>query len=70
MKKTLGIAVVALFAFGLSSCVKDYDCNCTTTVTVNGQSTTSSSTVTVKGNKKVAEEACKAFENSTTTCTI
>lgn len=60
MKKLALLAVVA-FAFGATSCKKEYTCECT--VTVGGVSTTSSTT-SGKLSKSDAETWC---EGSTTT---
>lgn len=54
MKKFLLIAVVIVA--GLSSCKKDYTCECTTSV--SGSDDISAST-TINASKKDAEEACE-----------
>ncbi len=68
MKKIIAIAAMAVLV--LSSCKKDYTCECTTTG--NGQTATASSTV--KATKKDAKEACESGSSSasgyTTTCAI
>ena len=54
MKKVLGIAAIALFAFSFASCKKDYTCTCT-------DSTGTVTKVTYEKVKKAdAEEACSA----------
>lgn len=56
MKKTILIATMALFVF--ASCKKNRTCECTT---VNG-SNTSVENITIKDNKKGAEEACDLLD--------
>lgn len=58
MKKILLVAVVAGFA--MTSCKKNYTCECT--VTAGGQTTTTSSTAKLK--KKDAETWCTAQKGS------
>ncbi len=70
MKKVFTfIAAVAIVA-SLSSCKKDYTCDCT--VTAAGISTTSSSAITAK--KSDAESACDAMATTvagvTKTCEL
>ncbi len=72
MKKVFAICAVALFAVSFSSCKKDYTCDCTTTESITGTTTTSSSTI--NATKADAEEACDAmdltFGTSTTECEL
>lgn len=68
MKKTLLIAVIA---FAITSCKKNYTCTCTST----GGGTTSSVSVTVRDTKKNAKAECEQPPTSnglgsTTTCKI
>lgn len=62
MKKTLLVLSIATFALGLTSCVKDYDCECVTTTTINGNTTTNTHVENVKGTKKTSKVACDAFD--------
>jgi hypothetical protein len=68
MKKIL--AITALGVLSLTSCKKDYTCECTTTA--SGLSATV--TTTIKDTKKNAEDACSAknatANGATTTCSI
>ncbi len=70
MKKVLFVAAIAAFAFGATSCKKDYTCECSTTV--NGETfTTSAEYKDVK--KKDAEDSCEAANSAggaTTTCSL
>ena len=54
MKKTLSI--IALGMILLSSCSKDYTCECTT----NGEITPTVTTETIKASKKKATSDCEA----------
>lgn len=66
MKKVLAIACVGMFAFGLTSCKKDYTCECT----YNGQVIASE---TAKMKKKDAEEWCEGSSSAggaTVTCSL
>jgi hypothetical protein len=68
MKKLMMIAAVG-GVFALTSCKKDWTCECTTTG--NGSSVSASTTVTAT--KKDAEAACNSSVTSggyTTTCAI
>lgn len=64
MKKLLVAAAAGLFV--LTSCVKDYTCECT--YTYDNVSTTSSTTLT--GKKKDVETACKNGSSTYTVCTV
>lgn len=70
MKKlVLSIAALSLVATTMTSCKKDYTCECT--VTVLGMTTTSSTTI--NDTKKNAEDKCSATASSagaTATCKI
>lgn len=58
MKKLLLVAAVAMFA--MTSCKKDYTCECTSTVGQNGSTTSSTSTTTLKAKKADAKKACES----------
>lgn len=60
MKNLLLVAAV-LFTVSLVSCKKDHTCECVTTI--DGTSTTTSTTINDK--KSDAEEACNALDSST-----
>ncbi len=71
MKKlALSIAALALVATTMTSCKKDYTCECT----VSGSGVTGGGTTTIKDTKKNAEEACEKLSSTafgiTTTCKI
>ena len=61
MKKLFILATVCCFAFGLTSCKKEYTCTCT--VTATGYSASASGTF--KDTKKNAEKACDDLGVST-----
>ena len=64
MKKSV-LLVAALFIVGISmsSCNKDYKCQCSKTYTTgNGSSTTNYSNYTYNDNKVRANDRCKANE--------
>ncbi len=61
MKKSGLLAATGILFLGMSSCIKDYDCNCVTTDPDGG--TTANSTV-VKGTKKTSETACDLLDNT------
>lgn len=63
MKKVLAVAAVALFIFSMTSCKKEWTCECT--VTSGGTSTTASAT-TEKMTKSDAKDQCEA-DNGTQT---
>ena len=65
MKKVLLIAAVA--AFAMTSCKKDRTCECTTTDTTGGVTTTVVYTLTQKSTKKGAKAWCEAYPKGTTT---
>jgi hypothetical protein len=56
MRKLLFLSAVVV-AIGLTSCKKEYTCECVSTETVSGATTTSS--VTIKGKKDEAKEDCE-----------
>jgi len=67
MKKTLLLAVAAVFVLGATSCKKDRTCECCTTFL--GQTACAESTI--KETKKKAEEACeKGNVAGVSTCKI
>ncbi len=64
MLKIIGIAAVGIIA--LSSCKKDYNCECRT-----GDETAIITTSTIKGKNLVdAQTACSNKTNANTTCNI
>lgn len=66
MKKVLSFAAAAVFVFGLSSCKKDYTCECT----ANGQVI---ATQTANMKKKDAETWCEgsaSYPGTTVTCSL
>ena len=63
MKKKMFFVAAAVAVLSLSSCKKDYTCECTTSL---GGITTSAST-TINDTKSNAEEAC---ENGSSTSTV
>ncbi len=74
--KKLGMLAAAFFMVaGMSSCIKDYDCNCKSTA--SDGTVTESSTV-VKGTKKTSETLCNELDSEvgsgefkiTTDCSI
>lgn len=71
MKKIASIAVIALFAFGFTSCKKDYACECK--ITSNGVATTVTG-ASAKMKKGEAEDLCnkgdmKVDDKNFTECT-
>ena len=64
MKKALLIAAVA--GFVMTSCKKDYTCECTTTV----GTITSTSSTTINGKKDDVKTACEKSNSSSTTLGI
>jgi hypothetical protein len=67
MKKLLLVGAFATFGvLALSSCKKDYTCECKTTV----GSLTSTSTSTINGKKKDAKEACDKKDSSITGASV
>ena len=73
MKKLLLVAAVA--AFTMTSCKKDYTCECTTSVSILGVTTSATASTTIKDTKKKAKETCEKgtvsnSAGSTTTCKI
>ena len=65
MKKVLIAASLAAIAF--TSCQKERDCTCTTTVL--GQTTTTVTTIP-KGSKSDQKEACESFNGGVITCEL
>ena len=63
MKKVILFAVAGIFAFGLSSYKKDWDCDCKS---ANPNLTTTGETY-VNVSKKDATNACDAYETSSKT---
>lgn len=71
MKKlVLSIAALALVATTMTSCKKEYDCECT----VSGSGVTGGGITKIKDTKAKAKEACEALSSTafgiTTTCAI
>lgn len=67
MKKFILVAAVATFALGMTSCKKDYTCDCS--YTSGGQTYTSSSTIK-NAKKSDAKTACTALQIGGYTCTL
>ncbi|MCH9823096.1 hypothetical protein N8085_01330 [Salibacteraceae bacterium] len=66
MKKMLMIAAAGLMIAGMTSCKKDYVCECTfTSAFISG-----SSSETINDTKKNAEEKCEGYNDTGVTCTI
>jgi hypothetical protein len=66
MKRTLLIAAVAGLAMTMSSCKKEYTCECTVTTYSQGQSTTTTATSTSGKMKKAdADTWCNNGDSST-----
>lgn len=72
MKKYLSLIAAGALIFGLTSCKKDWNCECKTTY--SDGSTTTFTTLIPKQTKKDAETACNALEtpigSGTTDCTL
>ncbi len=67
MKKVLAVSIFAILGVAaLSSCKKDYTCECT----VTSGSTSVSSTSTLKATKKDAKAACEKGSNTYVVCKI
>lgn len=66
MKKSILTLSIAVAALALTSCKKERDCKCTTTV--NG--VTTESVTKIDDTKKKAEESCDDKESSGVTCEI
>jgi hypothetical protein len=65
MKKVLLIAAVAGLA--MTSCKKEYTCECTVKTTANGQTTTATSSATsAKMKKSEAKDWCEKSNGTTT----
>lgn len=62
MKKYLSLIAAGALIFGLTSCKKDWTCDCTFTA-VDG-STQNSTTIIPKSSKKDAQTACDQLEQS------
>ena len=75
MKKVF-FAVLALGALSLTSCKKDYTCDCSVTATTDDgagtttSATTESSYTLTDAKKKDAEAWCTAWDESSTSATI
>jgi hypothetical protein len=63
MKRFFALATVSVALISLSSCSKDYTCECK--ITIDGVQT-NSSTTTITGKKKDAKESCENGTNSQT----
>lgn len=59
MKKILLIAAVA--GLSMVSCKKDYTCECTTTVTILGSSSSATGSTTIHDTKSKAKDACEKY---------
>ena len=71
MKKFIAIAVVGMFGvLSLGSCKKDYTCECTSSVTVNGTTTTTTASGTKNGKKKDVKEECEKGSQTTSYSTV
>lgn len=66
MKKLMTIAAVTVALISLSSCKKDYTCECT--IDVLGETTTTSTTI--NATKGDAKEACEAGSTTFVVCEI
>ncbi len=64
MKHLFTLCIVAALA---TSCKKDYTCECTSTDTTGGVTTTTVQTIKAKSSKKDAEKWCEAFPKGTAT---
>lgn len=60
MKKVTFIAIAAFFTLSLASCKKDWTCKCTSTAA----GVSASAEYPINATKKDAEDACTAFETS------
>jgi len=83
MKKVI-LAAVVLGAISFTSCKKDYTCECTSSFTINGATTTSTYKYNLKESKKSAayavcegkgigsttDEDGNTIDNSNTSCAI
>lgn len=67
MKKIILVAAVATFALGMTSCKKDYTCDCSYT---SGGSTATSSSTIKNAKKSDAKAACTALQVGGFTCTL
>lgn len=72
MKKYLFLLFIPAWVAGLSSCKKDWNCECTTDY--GGGNVVTTTTFIPKQTKKDAETACNALEtpigSGTTNCTL
>ncbi|PBQ34003.1 hypothetical protein CNR22_20215 [Sphingobacteriaceae bacterium] len=57
MRKVLLVAAVAMFA--MTSCKKEYTCECTATVGQNGSTTSTTASTTIKDKKDDAKTTCE-----------
>jgi hypothetical protein len=62
MKKHIFLIAAGAFIFGLSSCKKDWTCECTMTA-IDGSTQTSTSIIP-KSTKKDAQSACDQMEQA------
>ncbi len=67
MKKTLLLAVAAVFVLGATSCKKDRTCECCADVPLFGKVCDSK---TIKDTKKKATDACDALEQGGAKCEL
>ena len=65
MKKLLLVAAVAGMA--LTSCKKDYTCECTTSTNVLGMTQSATASTTIKDTKSKAKEACEKGNSTANT---
>ena len=65
MKNVLFVSALALL--GLSSCKKNYTCECIQTIDMMGQKTNQTVTTPIKDTKSNATDACKALSVSSNT---
>jgi hypothetical protein len=68
MKKVLLVGAVALL--GLSSCKKNYTCECVQTIEMSGIKTSQTSTYPIKDTKSNATDACNALSINSNTSSI
>ena len=68
MKNVLLVSALALL--GLSSCKKNYTCECIQTIDLMGQKTNQTVTTPIKDTKSNATDACKAMSVSTNTSSV
>lgn len=63
MKKVMIFGAIALF--GLSSCKKNYTCECVQTIDLMGTKTSQTVTTPIKDTRSNASDACEAMSVST-----